>query len=155
MNAVRPARGEDLATLNSVITAAISSWQVSERVKRLSLPLYHYTMEDLADYQVDVALNSSGIICALTAWGPCDPSDLEELPGSALLHGIFVHPNAQGRGLGRQLFTRASAAMRAAGYHCVLVKASKDAVPFFLTLGLTQLPSAGHRYPYRFWYSLR
>lgn len=154
MNAVRRARSEDLAALNNVITAAVCGWQLSERVKRLSVPLYHYTEQDLADYEIDVALYPSGEIYALSAWGQCDPSEIEELPGSALLHGIFVHPRRQRCGVGRQLFLAATEAMRKAGYRGVLIKASKDAIPFFLTLGLTQLQPVEHRYPYRFWYSL-
>jgi putative acetyltransferase len=71
------------------------------------------------------------------------------------LHGLYVHPEEGGRGVGRALLHAAQAAATAAGMHGVLVKAQTDSVGFFERLGLEALPveDAARHYARRFWLS--
>jgi len=42
--ALRQAGPEDLGCINTLIAAAITTWDVTERVRRISLPLYQYRL---------------------------------------------------------------------------------------------------------------
>ena len=44
---LRPAAPDDLEEVNQVIEAAVMTWDLTERVKRLSLPSYRYNAHDL------------------------------------------------------------------------------------------------------------
>ncbi len=46
---LRDARAPDLHSVNNLIAAAIDTWQLADRVKRISLPLYRYHEDDLRD----------------------------------------------------------------------------------------------------------
>ena len=52
---IRPANEDDLDAINGVIEAAVMSWQLPERVKRLALPSYRYNAMDLKYFSLAVA----------------------------------------------------------------------------------------------------
>ena len=52
---LRTARQADLEAINRVIEAAVMTWDLPERVKRLSLPSYRYTSVDFEHFEIVVA----------------------------------------------------------------------------------------------------
>ena len=152
---IQSATARDLPGINRVITAAISAWTVSDRVKRLALPLYHYELADLEDLEIEKAVDMLGTIMGVTAWGPAGPEDTLGRQGEAVLHGIYVTPGYQGRGVGKALLEHATKQAERCGYQGFIIKASKDAVRFFEHLGCTREEDAPNGYPYLFWLALR
>jgi N-acetylglutamate synthase-like GNAT family acetyltransferase len=150
---LRPATVADLDAINQVITAAVMTWQLPERVKRLSLPSYHYTTMDQAHLDIVVAEDSARNIVGVAAWEPAQPNDIPEDQTALLLHGIYVWPTQQHHGLGTLLFNAAAQAARQHGYTSLLVKAQTDAIPFFAALGMQPLlvKNATRDYPNRMW----
>jgi hypothetical protein len=98
---IRDAARADLDAVNAVVEAAIRTWKLPDRVKRLALPVYRYTPEDLGHLQLRVLEQSSGIV-AVAAWEPADPRDLPGAGSGMLLHGLYVDPARHGQGLWRR-----------------------------------------------------
>ena len=149
---LRHAGSEDLSALNRVVQAAFMTWDLPERVKRLSLPSYLYDEMDLQHLQLTLA-ERNGRVVGVAAWEPAAPRDCPGDTRGLLLHGLYVHPEEGGRGIGRELLAAAQAATAAAGMDGVLVKAQTDAVGFFERLGLQALPveDTARHYARRFW----
>jgi GNAT superfamily N-acetyltransferase len=156
---IRPARLADLESINRVISAAVMTWDLPERVKRLALSSYHYHAVDFAHFGMCVAEQHDQIV-GVAAWEPADPRDLpDELAVGAhglLLHGLYVDPSHQRQGLGRLLLQPVLQAAQQASVAGVLVKAQSDAVPFFRALGWTELAVRDRvrDYPHRYWQAL-
>lgn len=156
---IRPARLADLESINRVISAAVMTWDLPERVKRLALSSYHYHAVDFAHFGMCVAEQHDQIV-GVAAWEPADPRDLpDELAVGAhglLLHGLYVDPSHQRQGLGRLLLQSVLQAAQQASVAGVLVKAQSDAVPFFRALGWTELAVRDRvrDYPHRYWQAL-
>lgn len=154
---IRPATALDLPAINRVIAAAVMTWKLPERVKRLSLPSYYYDAADLQHLTVEFIESEHTGVIAVAAW---DEASREDVPGrqrGLLLHGLYVDPKFQRLGLGRQLLLRARDAALEGGYAGVLVKAQADAEGFFASAGLTKLPveNAARQYAGRYWLSLQ
>jgi GNAT superfamily N-acetyltransferase len=156
---LRSARIQDLASINRVISAAVMTWDLPERVKRLALTSYHYHAVDFAHFGMCVA-EQGGVLVGVASWEPADPRDLpEELGAPArgmLLHGVYVDPALQRQGLGRALIAAVVQSTQEQEMAGVLVKAQADAVPFFRALGWEALPvrDAIRDYPHRYWRGL-
>jgi len=152
-NRLRTATAEDLAAVNGVIERAVLCWQLPERVKRLALPTYLYSQHDLEHLKLVVAEDSAQHVVGVAAWEPASARDLPTEASGLLLHGLYVDPEHQHHGIGRQLLTAALAAAREQGVDGVLVKAQADAEPFFLAQGLHRLESIdpARDYPHRYW----
>jgi GNAT superfamily N-acetyltransferase len=150
---LRPAHAADLPALNGVIERAIATWPLPERVKRLTLPSYRYQPHDLDHLHLVVAEDAGGIAVGVAAWEPAQPRDLPVRQRGLLLHGLYVDPVHQHRGLGSQLLDAAATAARAQDLDGVLVKAQATAVAFFTSRGLRALPveDPARDYPHRFW----
>lgn len=143
---------QDLIGVNRVITAGIEGWNLSERVKRLSLPLYQYRPEDLDHLRIMV-MEADDAVVAVAAW---EPAPQEQVPGgkhALLLHGLYVHPDTQRKGLGRRLLMTCAETARAQGFDGVLVKAQQDSAGFFEACRLQKLPVEQQQrdYQHRYW----
>jgi GNAT superfamily N-acetyltransferase len=155
----REAHIRDLPQINQVISAAVMTWDLPERVKRLALSSYHYHTVDFAHFGMRV-IEQAGALVGVAAWEPADPRDLpEDAPAQAkglLLHGIYVDPAAHRQGHGRMLVEHALEAAAAEAMVGVLVKAQSDAVPFFQALGWQRLPVRDRvrDYEHRYWQAL-
>lgn len=149
---VREAACDDLTAVNEIIKTAIMSWEMPERVKRLSLPIYRYTLQDLQHLSMFVAEDDTGIIGVAA----CEQAHFSEIPvrkRGVLLHGIYVQSGRHRQGVGTQLLCAAYYRARRIGADGLLVKAHSEARGFFSTQGLRMLPviDPGRDYPYRFW----
>lgn len=150
---LRAAAPADLPRLNAVIEAAVMTWRLPERVKRLALPTYRYSSHDLAHLEIVVAEQGRGEIVGVAAWEAADPRDLPPPSSGLLLHGLYVDPRKQGEGIGTRLLESAVAAASARGLDGLLVKAQADAEAFFLARGLARLPvqDPARHYAHRLW----
>lgn len=151
--ALRPATPADLPPLNAVIERAIMSWSLPERVKRLALPSYRYVAHDLAHLHIVVAEAPGQGIVGVAAWEEADPRDLPEKHCGLLLHGLYVSPEWQRKGVGSLLMDAAQTAVADKKLDGLLVKAQADAAPFFLARGMAALPVVNPERDYanRFW----
>lgn len=151
---MRQAHKADLEAINGVIDAAIMTWDLPERVKRLSLSSYHYTEIDLSHYEIQVAVQDDHIIAVL-AWDK-EPHRVQQQRG-LLLHGIYVHPDRQHHGIGTQLFQEAEKAVEEQQLDGLLVKAQKDAEAFYIARGMHKLVVADHdrEFANRYWKAVK
>ena len=152
---LQPGELGDLDAINRIVTRAIGTWNVSERVKRLSLPLYHYQPEDLDHLEFLLAMDDDRPV-AIAAW---EPAEAEQLPAGQtglLLHGLYVDPDVAGGGTGSSLLSACRDAAVEQGFDGVLVKATRDAVGFFERSGLIRLPviREGRDYELRYWLAI-
>ena len=143
----------DLDAVNSVIGQAIGTWTVSDRVKRLSLPVYQYDAVDLSHLHLAVIRDNSRELIALATWEAADKADLPPGKTGLLLHGLYVMPSAFQRGYGSALLQACLTAAEQAGFDGVLVKATRDSESFFAARGMTQLPVNDRQRDYdrRYW----
>lgn len=152
---LRTATAADLEAVNRVIESAIDGWKLPPRVKRISLPLYRYHEQDLDFLRVVLVETDDTRVVAVASWetecreaGPAGQSAL-------FIHGLYVTPGQQRRGLGSRLL---QAAESAAANRCdgLLVKAQPGAGDFFSRHGFEQLAvtEPGRDYPYRYWKQL-
>ena len=154
---LRPLTAVDLDGANSVIEAAIMTWQLPDRVKRLSLPSYRYDPNDLVHLTLVGAVDETDSIVGVVSWEPASVSDTPGGARSLLLHGIYVKPALYRSGVGSRMLDVAIEAARQGGFDGLFVKANPDAQGFFSANGLQQLSivNAARDYPYRFWRDLR
>ena len=136
---IRPVVETDLDALNRVIEAAVMTWAVPERVKRLSLPVYRYTSQDLAHLEIVLAEDQQGRVVGVAAWEEADPKDAPAGRRGLLLHGIYVDPSLHRQGIGGRLFSAAEAAVCQSRCDGLLVKAQQDATDFFTSRGMCRL----------------
>jgi L-amino acid N-acyltransferase YncA len=150
---LRPAMPADLAAINAVVERAVMTWNLPERVKRLTLPSYRYQPHDLDHLHVVVAEAADRALLGVAAWEPASPRDLPAGQTGLLLHGLYVDPDWQRGGVGSQLLDAAMSAAREQGFDGLLVKAQPDAADFFLARGMQRLPviNPDRDYPHRFW----
>ena len=148
---LRPATPADLDAINAVIERAVMTWNLPERVKRLTLPSYRYNAHDLDHLHMVLAEDGDHAVLGVAAWEPASVRDLPAGKTGLLLHGLYVDPQRQRAGAGSCLLEAAVSAAREQGFDGLLVKARPEAEGFFLARGLTPLPDAERDYPHRFW----
>jgi N-acetylglutamate synthase-like GNAT family acetyltransferase len=149
---LRQAAPDDLPALNRVVEASFMTWELPERVKRLSLPSYLYNEMDLRHLQIMLAERDAAVV-GVAAWEPAGAVDCPAGSHGLLLHGLYVDPGDMHAGIGTRLLEAAREAASLQGFDGILVKAQSDSVGFFERLGLQVLPvedSARH-YAKRFW----
>ena len=139
----------DLERANTIIESAVMSWGLPDRIKRLSLPIYRYNLEDFRHLTLVGAESPHGSLVGIAAW---EAADLRENPRghtALLLHGLYVQPDWHGRGIGTQLLAAATEAAECEGYDGLLVKAVRESQSFFASRGLQplQLEDPMHDYP--------
>lgn len=154
---LRAVTAADLPAVNAVISAAVMGWNLPERVKRLSLPSYFYTAHELDLMALWVAEETGRGIVGVAAWEEADSRDTPAGKTGLLLHGLYVEPECQGRGVGTALLNAALEAAREGGYDGLLVKAHVDAGGFFAKQQLSSLPvkDPARDYPHRWWKTVR
>lgn len=153
----RPA-ADDLPALNAVVEAAVLSWDLAERVKRLALPSYRYTAHDLEHLGFVVARDEpQGRPIGVAAWEDAAPGSCPPGRSALLLHGLYVLPDRQGAGVGSALLREVLAEAAAQGRDGVLVRAQREAEGFFRRHGFERLDVADplRDYQGRYWLAVR
>jgi predicted N-acetyltransferase YhbS len=148
----RTATLADLPEINRIIEAAVMTWDLPDRVKRLSLPSYRYTELDLQYFDIVVA-TENGHIVGVAAWEPAKPADAPKGHTAMLLHGVYVNPAHHRKGIGRRLFAAAEEAVAHKQLDGLVVKAQKGSEPFYTALGMRKLAADEKRREFenRYW----
>ena len=141
---------EALDEINSVVSAAIGTWDIPARVKRLALPSYLYSDLD-ARHLVFIGAWRQQRLIGVAALEPADLGKHTDGHHAMLLHGLFVDPKAHGQGVGSRLVAAAKRASWTRGYSELRVRAERNATGFFLRQGFGRLAAVdGERgYPYQ------
>src|SRR5512137_1782522 len=123
---LRRATDGDLCTINAVIERAVTTWKLPARVKSLAMTSYRYTEYDLTHLHIVVADDRTVGIVGVAAWEPAATHDCPLGRRGLQLHGIYVDPDRQRRGVGAGLLSAAATAARQRGFDGILVKAEDD-----------------------------
>lgn len=144
---------EDLGNINTLIATAIGKWRLTDRVKRLSLPLYHYGAQDLEHLQITVADTGEAAVVGIAAIEAADESECPRGYNAALLHGIYVDPLCHRKGIGSRLLKHMQTLASSRNFDGLLVKANPDAASFFEAQAFKKLPieDPSRDYPLRYW----
>lgn len=150
---LRPASLADLEKINRVIEAAITAWDLPERVKRLALSSYHYTETDFHFLHMIIAEHDESNIIGVATWEQADKKYTFHNANTLLLHGIYVDPGYQYKGVGQRLFTSIEEAAREHHFDSLVVKAQQGAKSFFIKQGMQRLAVDNEKQQYanRFW----
>lgn len=150
---VRNADKSDLATINQVITNAVMAWPMPERARRLIVPVLCYNDAEDLDYYQALVWEQDGQIVGVATWDIT--RQIDTVKGRAkLLHGLFIAPDFQRRGIGQTLIDEVAvrAAASDASLDGLLIKAERVAIGFFEHCGLEQIKAVvPGDYPYQFW----
>ena len=152
---IRPAGQADLEAINQVIEAAVMTWHLPDRVKRLSLPAYRYDSVDLAHLDIVLAEDSRQNIIGIAAWEQATTRESPAGSKELSLHGIYVSPSHHRQGIGSKLFRVAEEAVCKHGFNGLLVKAQQGSNDFFISQGMERLQADDPQTQYanRFWKS--
>jgi N-acetylglutamate synthase-like GNAT family acetyltransferase len=153
----RKANQNDLDKINEVVATAIDTWNLTERVKRISLPLYRYQQHDLNHLQTMVVEGADNCILGIAALEQSDPGGLPDEGSSATLQGLYVDPDHHHMGVGSLLLQNIEEIAMANAAEGLLVKAQPEAISFFEGHGFKLLPveDDSRDYPYRLWKTLQ
>ena len=135
---ISPAAAADLEAINRIVEDAMRGWNISPRVRRLSLPLYRYGDQDLE--HLELALARTPEIAGVAALElPRRSAD----PAVALLHGLYVTPQRQRAGIGGVLLRWAELDALQRGIATLRVRARPEAIAFFEARGYLAAAAVG------------
>ncbi len=154
---IRTATADDLDAINDVISAALMTWDLPERVKRLSLPSYIYDIQDLQHYQIAVACIDNRIIGVISMDSHYKYEFENTQHEVMLIHGLYIHPAQQHIGIGTRLFQHTEYIAQQQSTKRLLLRAHKHAIGFFTAMGMTKIPVSDHSrdYEQRYWKLLK
>jgi len=136
---IKTAELTDLDDINCVIEAAVKGWDLPERVKRLSLSSYHYSEYDFNSMELMVAIDHHLKVVGVVALEQTDINTcLTDFP-PLTIHGFYVHPDYQSRGIGKALFNTIEKVAKQLQYKGLIVKAHTSATEFFISQGMKSL----------------
>lgn len=149
---LRMAEGADLEAVNELIEVAMDTWDLSDRVKRISLPLYRYQAHDLEHLQVVVAETVDSRLVGVAAVEQPVSGTHDTGCCTAMLHGIYVAADDHRKGIGSLLLASIEKLASRENVDGLLVKARPEASSFFRARGFAALPVDNHSrdYPYRY-----
>jgi N-acetylglutamate synthase-like GNAT family acetyltransferase len=150
---VKAADINDLKGINQIITACVYSWDLPDRVKRLTLQSYLYDETDFDHLDIFVATDSNNKILGLAALESAQTMDLPGNQTGLLLHGIYVDPHYQNQHIGEKLLSLSFQHVKDNHLKGLLVKAQASANSYFGHQGFEHLPviNPDKDYPHRWW----
>ena len=150
---VRHAGLDDLSTVNAIVDGAIDTWQLPERVRRLSAPSLRYGRVDLSHMEILLAEDETGQAVGAAALEHADAVDTPEACSALLLHGLYVTPARQRRGVGASMVCHVMGIARARGVEGVSTRVWRESEAFFVALGFAAFGDAAKasRHPRRMW----
>lgn len=126
---VRDASTDELESLSAIARAAKAHWGYPERWLILWEPELTYDASTLAAQDVFVVSDGAPLgVGAISVEG--DDAEIE---------GLWVHPDAMGRGVGRALFDECVRRARAAGARRLVIDSDPHAVGFYERMGATRV----------------
>jgi GNAT superfamily N-acetyltransferase len=135
---IRPARADEREGLTELQRRASLMWD-EDRDALLAEP-------DVIDLPGDQIVGGHVFVFeeagAVLGFGVVLPRD----DGDAELDGLFVEPDAWGRGIGRRLMDHAAALARGRGCHALKVVANKRALGFYAKCGFQALGDVPTRF---------
>lgn len=132
---LRVATAADLPAINRVVEHALTIWRLSERVVRLALPALRYKPHDLNFMRIMAVTGRNDEPVGIAAW-ELSTAQGDQYPAHVLyLHGLYVLPSWQRRGVGRVLLDTAVEAARAMGARVVALQAWRSSESYFLAQG--------------------
>ena len=153
----RAVTAADLETVNQVVSDAVLAWGLPERVHRLATPALNYHAADLAHMSIALLSESNGGGIGVAAWEEASRHQAPADTRAVLLHGLYVVPGYQRMGIGTRLTGLVLQWARDRGFDGVIVRAWRDALPFFSENGFQ--PSANgnpaSQYPQQLWKPVR
>lgn len=131
------------------------TWDLSDRVKRLTIPTYKYDTMDLQHLEIVVAEQEHSIV-GVAAWEQANPVDAPKDKTALLLHGIYVDPQHQRRGIGSLLFKAAEKAASELQLGGLVVKAQKGSEHFYMAQDMSKLTVEDEKREFenRYWKAL-
>ena len=151
---IRIAGKLDLPYINTIIDRAVSSWDTTERVKRLATTVHRYRPDDINHMWLLAAERHDGVLVGVAALEEADDTDMPSAGHGVLLHGIYVEPEAMGSGVGKALLNASAGIALHMGYRGLLVKAVRQSTGFFEHCGMLKCHAERDSdYPYRYWLS--
>lgn len=150
---LRKATAKDLLFINGIIEAAVMSWALPERVKRISVPRYRYDAAALEAVDMRVASDTDGDIVGVVAWCLPDESMALDDRKALQLHGIFVDAVNHRQNVGRTMAKAALTYAKKQSLDGVLAHVQPDALAFFQALDYQLLPVVDEEldYKHRYW----
>ena len=119
--------------INQIMQEAVSRWQLTDRLLRLTLPLLRYQDEDFKTMSISMVSENKEPL-GFVSWHHVQTTR-HSIPDSLSLHGLYIRPEAQARGFGKQLLFYAENHARAVGASRLELKAWRDAESYFRNLG--------------------
>ena len=129
----------DLGTVNAVIEQATLSWDLSDRVRRLALPSLQYKELDLQYMHVALVSACGSSEAGVAAWEEADRHDAPKAARAVLLHGLFVLPARQRRGIGTTLLEGVEDWTLQRGFDAIVLRAWRESAAFFRARGFDEL----------------
>mgnify|MGYP001557148571 CR=1 FL=1 len=153
--AIRKASVADLDDINNIIHKCVFSWDLPDRVKRLTVQSYCYDEFDLDNLDIFVATDSLKFLVGVASLEQATKADLPETSSGLLLHGLYVNPEYQHQGVGQKLIHQSFQHVRHHQLQGLLVKAQCNANSYFDQQGFEKLAvnDANRDYPHRWWKS--
>ncbi|MEC8126158.1 MAG: GNAT family N-acetyltransferase [Pseudomonadota bacterium] len=141
---------ERLQAINTVLTSSITTWNLVDRLRRLSSDTYHYRESNLIDDQVyglRAQNKTPPAILALNDNALELPRDLSSLQ----IHCLCVHADYQRQGLRQHLIENALKLAQMRHLNAVLVKSHESTVSYFEKQGFRLTPVIDEvcDFPYR------
>ncbi len=138
---IEPGRADAavIDAVNAVLEGAVVSWGLTERGHRLAVPCLRFRGEDarhVGFVTLDVGDLRPG---AFAAWESI-AAGAPDGGRTAVLHGLFVLPALQGRGVGTKTLKLAEETLGEHGFNRVGLRAWRDSAPFFLGRGYRPTP---------------
>lgn len=134
MHSIRPLIPEDRGAVERIVQA-VGNFDQAETACALELVDAYLNHPDQRDYNLVVSESARGEVCGYACWGPTPLTR-----GTYDLYWIATHPEAQGRGVGRELMAYVENRVRKEkGRILILETSSKDSygktVAFYRRLG--------------------
>ena len=127
----------DLANVNAVVVAAVRSWALPDRVMRNAVPSLLYDVHDLRYMHIALLNNNAECAVGVVAWEDAGQQDTLAKQVTTSLHGLYVVPQWQRRGVGDRLLSYVSEWAVAHGAGALVLRAWRESESFFLAKGFT------------------
>ena len=152
---IQKLESDQLEHANRIVEKCVQGWDLTDKIKRLSIPSYRYNQSDFDYLMMFAAYDQQQKLVGVLAL----EYDLAvTLPGrrsGLLLHGLYVDPAFQHAGIGSKLSEFAVQQSIEQGFQGIWVKAQVDANGFFEKAGFEELPVVDPErdYLHRWWKS--